>query len=266
MSRIPDETTYDAVRLRRGDGVRWLVLDEPERRNPMSPAIMAGLQAACDDLEGDADARVVVLTGAGPVFSAGGDLRYNDQGFRGSPARVETFLTELYRPFLRILDLPMPTIAAVNGPAVGGGMAMTLLCDIRIAAADAVFVPAFASLGFVAGMGLTASLAHHVGRGTAAEILFADRKLTAEEARQVGLVERVVPTDHLDDEVAALAAAIAANGPQANRAMKALLTDAYRRQVKEQLSREIAAQVQSAGSEEYRERRERIAGRVGRED
>lgn len=263
---MTSEEDHGGVLLRRADGVATLVLNEPERRNPMSPAIMQGLESACDEIEADDEVRVVVLTGAGSVFCAGGDLRYNDEHFAAPPTEIERFLTGLYRPFLRILDLPMPTVAAVNGPAVGGGFAMILLCDLRVAVDTAVLRPAFASLGFVPGMGFTYSLPAHVGRATAAEILFADRSLHADEALELGLLNRVVSAAEFDHVVAELTGAIEENGGDANRAIKRLLTDDYRDGLRDQLRREIPAQVASAVGDEYRERRARITGRVGRAD
>jgi enoyl-CoA hydratase/carnithine racemase len=239
-----------------GEGnVRELVLNEPDRRNPMSPAIMAGLIASCDRLEADEAASAVIVTGAGNAFCAGGDLRYNDQNLGHGPDSDHRFLSELYEPFLRILDLPMPTIAAINGPAIGGGLALSMLCDIRIAADDAILKSAFSGIGFSPGMGLTYTLPRQVGPAIAAEILYADLTLTGAEAATFGLVNRAVPSAGLMDEARRLAADIASNSSLTNRLIKELLADGYRSELRAQLAREIDAQVTTASSDDFRQRR-----------
>lgn len=248
-------TRIEGVLLGGEGSVRELVLNEPERRNPMSPAIMRGLVAACDRLEDDEDASVVIITGAGSVFCAGGDLRYNDENLGHGPDSDHRFLSQLYEPFLRILDLPMPTIAAINGPAIGGGLALSLLCDIRIAADDATLRTAFSSIGFSPGLGLTYALPRHVGLALAAEILYADRSLTGVEAADFDLVNRAVPSAKLLDEARELAADIAANSSPTNRLIKELLTEGYRSDLRAQLAHEMDAQVTTASSDDFRRRR-----------
>lgn len=249
------ETAIEGVLLRSSGTVREIVLNEPERRNPMSPAIMAGLVEACDLIEADNEVAAVIVTGAGSVFCAGGDLRHNDANLGHGPESDHRFLTGLYEPFLRILDLPAPTIAAINGPAVGGGMALSLLCDVRIAAEDAVIRPAFSSIGFSPGMGLTYSLPRCVGDALAAEILYADRSLTGSEAATIGLVNRAVPGSELADAARELAAEIARNSTLTNRLIKGLLNDDHRAALRAQLAREVPAQVTTASSEDFATRR-----------
>jgi enoyl-CoA hydratase/carnithine racemase len=250
--------SLDGVLLGGEGKVRELTLNEPDRRNPMSPAIMNGLVEACDQIESDGDASVVVVTGAGSVFCSGGDLRYNDQNLGHGPDSDHRFLSGLYEPFLRILDLPMPTIAAINGAAIGGGLALSLLCDMRIAASDATLKSAFSSIGFSPGMGLTYTLPRQVGPAVAAEILYADRALTGAEAAELGLVNRAVPSDELMDEARTLASVIAANSSATNRLIKELLTDRSRDELRTRLTREIDAQVATASSEDFRQRRARV--------
>lgn len=252
------ETAIEGVLLRSSGTVREIVLNEPERRNPMSPAIMAGLMGACDRLEADDGVAAVILTGSGPAFCAGGDLRHNDANLGHGPDSDHRFLSGLYEPFLRILDLPVPTIAAVNGPAIGGGMALSLLCDIRLAAEEATFRPAFSSIGFSPGMGLTYTLPRCVGDAVAAEILYSDRSLKASEAATIGLVNRAVPGPELMDTARALAAGIARNSTPTNRLIKGLLTDEHRAALRAQLAREVPAQVATASGEDFAARRAAI--------
>jgi enoyl-CoA hydratase/carnithine racemase len=252
---MADEKELDGVLLGCTGPVREIVLNEPERRNPMSPSIMSGLVKACDLLEADDGAAVVIVTGAGSAFCAGGDLRHNDQNLGHGPEADRRFLEKLYEPFLRILDLPMPTIAAINGPAIGGGLALSLLCDIRLAATDAVLKTAFSAIGFAPGMGLTHTLPRHVGLSLASEILYADRSLTGAEAAAVGLVSRAVPPADLLPSARQLAHDIAVNSSETNRLIKTLLTADHREDLRGQLSREIPAQVATSSSEDYRRRR-----------
>jgi enoyl-CoA hydratase/carnithine racemase len=249
------EETVEGVLLRTSGAVREIVLNEPERRNPMSPAIMAGLVESCDRIEADDEVAAVILTGAGSVFCSGGDLRHNDANLGHGPESDHRFLTGLYEPFLRILDLPTPTIAAVNGPAIGGGLALSLLCDIRLASENAVFRPAFSSIGFSPGMGLTYSLPRSVGSALAAEILYADRSVTGAEAAAIGLVNRAVPGSALADAARELAAGIAENSTSTNRLIKGLVTDEHRAALRAQLAREVPAQVTTASSRDFAERR-----------
>lgn len=252
---MADETQLDGVLLRSAGRVREIVLNEPQRRNPMSPAIMSGLVKACDLVVADDEASAVIVTGAGKAFCAGGDLRHNDENLGHGPDSDHRFLAQLYEPFLRILDLPMPTIAAINGPAIGGGLALSLLCDIRLATFDAVLRTAFSSIGFSPGMGLTYTLPRHIGLSLASEVLYADRSLTGDQAAAVGLVNRAVPAADLLTEARRLAEDIAGNSADANRLIKTLLTSGYREDLRDQLAREIPAQVATSSSEDYRSRR-----------
>jgi enoyl-CoA hydratase/carnithine racemase len=258
-----EEIELSGVLLRSRSSVRQIVLNEPRRRNPMSPAIMQGLIAACDRIDADPDARVVILTGAGSAFSAGGDFDHNKANLQGPPERQHAFLANLYKPFLRILDLPMPTIAAINGPAVGGGFAIAMLCDIRVIADEARLVTSFASMGFAPGLGLTYSLERAVGLSKAAELLYSGDILTGKDADAMGLA-RSVPRAKLDDCVRVLADKIAANSPTVNRMVKGAMFTAYRTELKQRLERDILAQVVTSLGSDYRDYLANIDARTGK--
>ena len=260
---IDSERALDGIMLRARGHVRQVVLNEPDRRNPMSPAVMSGLDKACDLLEADDQVRVVIVTGAGTAFCAGGDLPYNDEHLRGPVGGQHEFLTRLYRPFLRVLDLPVPTIAAINGAAVGGGLAFAMLCDLRIAAENAKLVTAFAKMGFAPGMGLSYTLERHVGLAMAAELLYTGRTLTGAEAAEIGLVNRAVASEQLTNESWTMAEQIADSSPVVNRLVKASMFTSYRTELRQRLERDILAQVMTSVGEDYRARRgaKREAGR-----
>jgi len=247
---IEEEIALAGVLLRRWGTVREIVLNEPQRRNPMSPAIMEGLVLACDRIEAEPDVRAVILTGAGSVFSAGGDLAYNNAHLQGPSESQHAFLSNLYKPFLRVLDLPMPTIAAINGAAVGGGFAIAMLCDIRLIAEEAKLVTAFSAMGFSPGLGLTYSLERAVGLSKAAELLYASATLDGREADALKLA-RAVPGDALEAEAWHLAETIAANSATVNRMVKGAMFTGFRTELKQRLERDILAQVLTSVGTDY---------------
>jgi enoyl-CoA hydratase/carnithine racemase len=144
----------------------------------------------------------------------------------------------------------MPTIAAINGPAVGGGFAFAMLCDVRIIADDAKLVTAFAAMGFAPGLGLTYSLERAVGLSKAAELLYSGEILTGKDAEALGLA-RSVPHDALDAHVQALSDKIAANSPTVIRMVKGAIFTGYRTELKRQLERDILAQVVTSVGSDY---------------
>jgi enoyl-CoA hydratase len=199
-------------------GVRRVTLNRPEKLNAMNVALVEGLHETLDELAGDRDCRVVVLTGAGRGFCAGLDL-----GGYGVPKGTDG-LGPVQRGFAvqqqiaalipRLRRLPQPVIAAVNGPASGGGFALVLGSDIRIAAEPARFNAAFVRIGLSAcDIGTSWLLPRLVGAGPAHELMLTGRLFDAHEARRIGLVLDVVPADALMDRVLEEAALVMANSP-----------------------------------------------------
>jgi len=180
--------------------VAVLTLDEPERRNALTPALVADIVAAFDTLESDADTGAVVITGKAPAFCAGADLAaltaLADTEREGNdPAAVR----QIYDGFLRVLDSPLPTVAAVNGPAVGAGFNLALACDVRIAGESARFDTRFLTIGLHPGGGHTWLLERAVGPQAAAAMLLFRERLDGEQAFERGLAWRCVPDDELLD-------------------------------------------------------------------
>lgn len=172
------------------DGVVVVRLNDPERRNVLRADLVDELVAAFAWLEAEGETKAVVITGTGPAFCAGADL--TDLG----DAREEG-LRHIYEGFLRVGRSPLPTIAAVNGPAVGAGMNLALVCDVRIAARSARFDTRFLQLGIHPGGGHTWMLQRIIGyQGAAATVLFGDI-LDGADAERVGLAWRCVPDDEL---------------------------------------------------------------------
>ncbi|TDD32866.1 enoyl-CoA hydratase/isomerase family protein [Actinomadura sp. KC06] len=209
---------------RRPDGIAVLTLNDPARRNAMSDEMTAAWQAAIEDLRRDRDVRCVVVTGAGSAFSSGGDLSWlADTNDVAVPALRDRMLT-FYRTWLTIRGLEVPTIAAVNGHAVGAGLCLALACDLRYAASGAKLLAPFTALGLHPGMAATWLLPEVAGLPLAREMLLAGRIVTGAEAERYGLVNKAVPGDQVLDEALTVAGRVAAQAPIATRLTKAALS------------------------------------------
>src|SRR5271155_3793453 len=210
------------------DGVSRITLDRPERLNAMNATLIAELHEVLAGVAVDPSCRVVVLTGAGRGFCAGLDLAgYGDAPGSGELDRVgATFAIqkEIAALVPRLRSLPQPVIAAVNGPAAGGGLALALASDIRIAAASARFNVAFVRLGLSGcDIGVSWLLPRLLGASRAWELMLTGRIIDAEEADRIGLVLRVVADDRLLDEALETARLIAANSPWGVRMTKEVM-------------------------------------------
>ncbi|HEU0132610.1 MAG TPA: enoyl-CoA hydratase/isomerase family protein [Mycobacteriales bacterium] len=241
----------EPLRVDRRDAVTVLTLNVPERRNAMTAELTAAWVAAVDALRADTVTRAVVVTGEGSAFCAGGDLSWIGESPDLTVMAVRERMLPFYRQWLSVRDLPVPVIAAVNGPAVGAGLCLALACDIRYAARDAVFSAPFARLGMHPGMAATYLLPEVVGLARARELLLTGRRVGADEAERLGLVSAVS-----DDVLAtALEAAegIAASAPIAVRLTKAALAHAPHQSLDAALDWEGLAQPLTLTSADLRE-------------
>jgi enoyl-CoA hydratase len=205
-----------------GPGVALLTLDRPDRLNALNRELVEDLHMALDDVAADEGVRVVVLTGAGRGFCAGLDLKepMTGDGVVGSLAAQERIAGLM----LKLHALPQPVIAAVNGAAAGGGLALALASDVRLAAPEARFNVAFVKIGVSgADMGTSYFLPRIVGLGHASELMLTGRLVDAEEAARIGLANRVVAAGELLDAARDLAAEIVANAPFGVRMTKEVL-------------------------------------------
>ena len=232
------------------EGVALVTFHDPERLNAMTEAMGQGIASEMDALAADDAVRAVVLTGAGRAFSAGGDLDMLERMSRdgqadvGGPTRQahHDFMRRFYGLYLSVRRLPQPSIAAVNGHAIGAGCCVALACDMRIGAREAKIGLNFARLGIHPGMAATWTLPRIVGPALAAELLYTGRLLDGAEAERVGLVNRAVPAADVLEEAMALARSIAESAPQAVRGTKRSLEGSLDRTLEEQLDREAAEQ------------------------
>ncbi|RZT86713.1 enoyl-CoA hydratase/carnithine racemase [Pseudonocardia sediminis] len=208
----------------RDDGVAVLTLNRPDRANSQTVAMFTEYETAGYALR-DSGARALVIRGAGEkAFCAGFDLAEIEVITRMGVREFLAFQELAAGGFTALRNLPFPVVAAVHGPAAGGGMSLALAADIRLAAPTAKFACSFVKVGLSAGeLGTSWNLSRLVGPGRAAEIAFTGRTVGADEAERIGLVHRVVPSETLFDEVFALATAIAANSPAGVRMSKRAL-------------------------------------------
>jgi enoyl-CoA hydratase/carnithine racemase len=220
----PGETSGDAphripaaLRVERPHpGVVLLTLDDPDRRNAMSDAMTSSWVGAVDDLADDPSVRVVVVTGAGSAFCSGGDTGWIASEPDASVDHLRTRMIAFYRAWLSLRRLEVPTLAAVNGPAVGAGLCLALACDLRYAAEGARLGAPFVKLGMHPGMAATYLLPNVVGPAAARDLLLTGRTVDAEEALRLRLVSRVLPQEGFLDAVLETASGIAATAPIAS--------------------------------------------------
>lgn len=211
-------------------GIVTLTLNDPDTRNALTGNSMVDdLLAELERLQRDPSVRVLILTGAGKVFSSGGNIK--EMGRQIEPdVKVETlrhaYQFGIQRLPLALQNIEIPTIAAVNGPAIGAGCDLACMCDIRIAADTAFFAESFVKMGLVAGDGGAWLLPRAVGMSRAAEMTFTGDAIDAQQALAWGLVSRVSPAAQLREDSLALARRIAVNPPEAVRMSKRLLREA----------------------------------------
>src|SRR5665213_922838 len=205
-----DGTAQSLLLRHDDDGIATLTMNRPEARNALSVGLMNAMQEAIDAVAQDRSVKVVVIAGAGPGFCAGHDLRE----LRANPGRetYEAVFAQCSRLMVSIVKLPKPVIARIHGVATAAGCQLVATCDLAVASDAARFATPGVNIGLFCSTPMVA-LSRAVGRKPAMEMLLTGDLIAADEARQWGLVNRVVPDDALDDEVEGLARKIAAKSP-----------------------------------------------------
>ncbi|MEY3513170.1 MAG: hypothetical protein RL420_193 [Pseudomonadota bacterium] len=220
------------LKTQRDGAIQILTMSQPETRNALTGnTAVDELVAACSAIRLDTSIRVVVLTAEGPVFSSGGNvkdmLRFQNQKLLPETIREE-YRNGIQRLPRALYNLDVPVICAINGPAIGAGLDLTCMCDIRIASEKATFAESFVKVGIVPGDGGAWLLPRAVGMSKAAEMAFTGDSLSAQEALACGLVSRVVAPEKLMEEALNLANKIAANPGGVLRMTKRLLREGER--------------------------------------
>jgi enoyl-CoA hydratase len=235
-------------------GVLTLRLDNPARRNALDLDLAAEIRDGLAAARSDAALRCVVITGVGNSFCSGADLGGLIEQGGGSVLTRRELLGAYYRTFLDVRDFPLPTIAAVNGPAIGAGLNLALCCDLRLASPSARFGATFVRIGIHPGGGATYLLSRLVGPARAAEMVLTGEVVEAGRAVEMGLANRLVASDdELADAASALAVVIAGNAPAAVRASKRALRFALDESFDAVLEVEALAQAASQATEDAAE-------------
>lgn len=248
------------VRESRDAHIVTLSFNDPDRLNAMTRAMGEAFRERIGELAQDESIRALIVTGEGRAFSAGGDLdMLQQQADRGAAAPgiawrgIRDDMSSFYRLFLSVRDIPCPTIAAINGHAIGAGFCIALGCDFRYVAAEAKLGLNFTRIGVHPGMGVTWTLPRLVGPALASELLFTSRTITGNEAGPIGLANRVLPREEVLSAAISTAREIAQNAPLAVRATKRALRRSETASIEDQLQFEASEQARNFESADAHE-------------
>jgi 2-(1,2-epoxy-1,2-dihydrophenyl)acetyl-CoA isomerase len=235
---------YETIDVHVEDSVAEITLNRPDRLNAWTDQLGSELRKAILEDAADPSVRAVLITGAGRGFSSGADVKEMlEQGARGERPDVGTMLRERYHPIIKgIRELPKPVIAAVNGPAVGIGCSLALACDLIWAGESAIFGLAFVNIGLVPDGGSTFLVPIAVGKARALEMALLGDPVSAEDALDWGLINRVVPDGDLMDDARALARRVAKGPTRSYAQSKRALNNSLMKIMDEQL--DLEAQIQ----------------------
>ncbi|MFB9050615.1 enoyl-CoA hydratase/isomerase family protein [Sphingobium indicum] len=242
-----------AITLDIDDGIAWLTLARPEKRNSVDPEFAFRLHELAERCAAERDIRCVVLTGSGKYFCVGGDIDAFSAAGEDAEAAVGALALSFHAGVHRLATMEKPLVTAINGPAAGAGLSLAILGDIALAAASAHFTSAYSAVGLTPDGGASWWLPRLVGMRRAQEMLFANRRIGAEEAAAIGLVTRMVPDDALLAEASAIASTLAKGPIRALARCRALLMESATADLAAQLDREAASIAKSAGAPEGRE-------------
>jgi len=240
------------VRTEDRDAVRHLVLNRPEKRNALNGEVIAELGAAIEAAAADSEVRVVVLRGEGAMFSSGMDL--NDlRDLAESPGNLRAFRRPLLGFWNLLEEMPKPTICQIHGAALGGAFELSLACDFRTMAEDAVAGIMEVRIGLLPDVGGCSRLPAVVGLGNAKELIMTGKVIDGREAHRIGFANRIAPADGLDAATDALVNDLLACAPKAVGLAKRVLDAAAKPALASTLEQEVAAQETLAASEDFAE-------------
>ncbi len=245
----------ETIKIEITDGVQLITLNRPDSLNAFDEAMKRELLAAFKAAERDEAVRCLVITGAGRAFGSGQDLaELKGSYLSDEPIELGDTLRKAYNPLIsEMRSIDKPIIAAVNGVAAGAGCSLALACDLRIASEKASFMEAFVHVGLIPDCGSTFFLPRLVGVGKAMELCFTGEKIKADQALELGIVNRVVPAEELITSAMAWAQQLAAMPTKAIGLTKRLINQAYRNDLNDQLEAEAFAQATAGKTKDHRE-------------
>jgi methylglutaconyl-CoA hydratase len=242
---------YKSIVVSENSSIRTITLNRPARRNAMTPEMQMELIAAFEDIA-QSNCRVLVLTGAGDAFCSGLDLSVLQAMQDKSPADHLADAERIARLFLALHDMPIPTIAAVHGPAIAGGAGLATICDFTLASPTAKFGFTEVRIAFVPAL-VSAFLTLQIGEKQARDLLLTGRIFDASEAHRIGLVNEVVEAEKLAERVQALADILIANSPESLKATKQLLAAQHRAWLDAAVTSALEANALSRETPDFRE-------------
>jgi enoyl-CoA hydratase len=253
--------TEPAVLYDVADHVATLTLNRSENRNSMTPDLLAGLAEGVARARADREVRCVIVTGRGRSFCAGADFRSRREADEAGYQAPHERSYATYEHFLSLLDVEVPTIAAMQGHAIGGGLGLGVVCDLRVANAEARYGANFVRLGLHPGMATTYLLPRLMGVPRAVEFLLTGRIVSGEEAAEAGLVHHAVPADEVLGRARELAAEVASAAPLAVRWTKRTIYDGLGWDPRTAARAEAHAQSRTSETDDFREGVEALLGK-----
>lgn len=245
MTRLNSLVTHSA------NGVKTITLNRPEKRNAMTPEMIEELKLALDEAQ-HCDCGVVILTGAGSAFCAGLDMEQLATINARTPEEHRRDSENMALVLRTLYEFPKPVIAAVNGPAIAGGMSLATIADLTLATPEAKFGLTEVRVGYVPAIAAS-FLLRQVGEKRARELLLTGRLLKAREALEWGLVTQIVAPEELMQAAQALAQSLLQNSPQAMQAVKRLLAKHSRRRLDEEIEDAIQVNAENRSTEDFKE-------------
>jgi enoyl-CoA hydratase/carnithine racemase len=248
-------TTFTDITIERSGNVATIVIQRPPH-NFFDMPLIKQIATALEDFDKEIDVRAIVLASEGKSFCAGANFgdgsNLDEKGNRRDEATTNNS-GHLYQEAVRIFRAKKPIVAAVQGPAIGGGLGLAVACDFRIAAPEARFSANFTRLGFHPGFGLTYTLPRLIGAQQAAKMFYTSRRLTGEEALAIGLADELVPLAEVRARAQAFAAEIAENAPLAVQATRATMRAGLAEKVREQTDHELSLQRELRAADDFKE-------------
>lgn len=244
-------TRFNHILAESANGVRTLTLNRPDKRNALSPALIEELTVALHEAE-SCECGVVILTGAGPAFCSGLDMEHLETMTASTPEANRRDSENMARVLRTLYEFPKPVIAAVNGPAIAGGMGLATIADFTLATPESKFGYTEVRVGFVPAI-VASFLLRQIGEKHSRDLLLTGRLIKAQEALQLGLVTQIVTADELMKTARALAQSLLLNSPQAMQSVKKLLAKHAARRLDEELADAIDANAQQRSTEDFKE-------------